>query len=140
MAGRTPFPNDPRYYPPFLAPDLGVDPFNPESVVFTFTEAENAVREQAISHQELESELVIPDGALGHVVVGRPIHPDFSTFVGYRPSHFISATGDVPFRGGVHGDIAYRGANGWVLLPASTVSGDILISQGGGSGPRWQAA
>jgi hypothetical protein len=50
-----------------------------------------------------------------------------------------AAIGDLPFVGGVHGDIAFRGANGWQLLTPG-LAGQILKTNGGGADPSWQDA
>jgi len=141
MAGRVPFQSPAALYPPFLAPDLAVDPFNPDSIIFTFEVSEAGVvtlpSGQVVT--VAESQLVIPPGAEGHIVYGTPIPVDVSRFASYDPAQFISAVGDIPFKGGAHGDIAVRGSGGWILLNAGT-AGKILKTLGGGNNPAWQDA
>ena len=142
--GRIPFRVPAHLLPPFLPPSISVDPFTADSIVRYDVDQRRETSENFDDTgrrigTDAEQRLVIPPGGLGHIVLGDPVPQDVSTHPDFRPGSFIAATGEIPFRGGVHGDIAYRGERGWVLLPANT-AGRVLKTQGGGAGPRWQDA
>jgi len=119
--GRLPFPNHNKYCPPFTATEIGVDAFDPSSFV------------QVAPAQVSPGVTADPDAL--------PIQEPFDTsrYASFRPSDFIAASGNIPFRGGVHGDIAYRGLHGWVLLPAAE-SGKVLKTNDIGRNPSWEDA
>ena len=136
--GRIFYANSAHLYPPFLPPDLGVNPFDPESVVrytTSYPPAQAPVTDPS-QGTEAEQQLVIPSGGLGHSVIGRPIPPDTSRYASFRQNDHIAATGDIPFVGGEHGDIVVRGVHGWIILPAST-AGLILKTRGPQDIPIW---
>lgn len=66
--------------------------------------------------------------------------PAAITFAATSPIRITTAgstkTWDIFLSGQTQGDILYRGASGWVRLPAGT-NGDVLTTHGAGADPSW---
>lgn len=62
------------------------------------------------------------------------VRPDAQGLIFYSLSEYLDLTLD-----DVQGDIIYRGASGWVVLPAA-IDGMVLTTHGAGANPTWELA
>ena len=133
MAGRVPFQSPAKLYPPFLPPPISVDPFKADSfiIVGVVQPEEGSSTPELVPHPVFGEQTPI----IEEVPPNRLPPPPGMIDPAVRPA----AIGDMPFSGGVHGDIAVKGAHGWTFLAAGTV-GQILKTNGDGAAPSWQDA
>lgn len=140
---RIPFESVSSDYPPFLpVRPVEVDPTNPDSVIQVVFLTSTPTNQPPLGNPSQISQEVID-------LVGPEIGmiPDVQQYylppspeelaikrAAYEKANALGP--QTPFSGGRWGDIAIRGPNGWILLPAGT-AGLILQTNGPGANPSW---
>ena len=144
--GRVPYNQSEKNFPPFLPTPIEVDPANPDSSVQTNVDADgNATGLPEATAETRRAGQRLTDGEIARLTEAQL---DFfgidrkakEIIKPSDPASKPSTIGDIPIVGeGQQGDIAIRGAAGWIILGAGT-PGQVLKTNGTGANSSWADA